>query len=206
VFTLDDRLTGADLNEEAGATGGRLYGICVLHSRLLTSCSEGGGSSNDTGAVEFESLVCYAFLTRFPLFDFFFQVIFDIITVERLQRMEKLVSGAPSNDPEGHHLVQQGAWHRDRKVYEYLPRELLLEVLSRLTALPPPKYSENIHFQVSPGVGAIDRIRWPPPVNVLEHHCNSAEWALPTLLSWMPPELILWGIGLLLCEVKVRRR
>ena len=29
--------------------------------------------------IEFESMVCYAFLTRFPLFDFFFQVIFDLI-------------------------------------------------------------------------------------------------------------------------------
>ena len=32
---------------------------------------------------------------------------------------------------------------------------------------------------------------------------NSSEWALPTLLSWMPIETIIWSLSLLLGEAKI---
>ena len=107
VFMLEDRAatTPADNgasgpNEEQGSE--RLYGICVLHPRLLSATVGASGSIQSqardaTGisftqqslklSYDFESPVCYAFLTRFPLFDFFFQVMFDMITIERVRNM-----------------------------------------------------------------------------------------------------------------------
>lgn len=210
VFTLDDKLGNSDnRDEEIGAVGGRLYGICVMHSRLLLceNLSTGDAEtdeSNDLAVhpIEFESVVCYAFITRFPLFDFFFQVIFDIITMERLQRMERLAS----LERAGSEKMTAGSstgWLKDRQLYEYLPKVLLLDVLHRLTSLSPPRYFEPISFQVSPNVVQISKIRAPPPSHLTEYFNNAAEWSLPTLLSWMPVELLVWGLGLLLCESKV---
>ena len=49
----------------------------LLRSTILFIISPGLVAESEY--IEFESMVCYAFLTRFPLFDFFFQVIFDLI-------------------------------------------------------------------------------------------------------------------------------
>jgi hypothetical protein len=101
--------------------------------------------------IEFEASVCYCFITRFPLFDFFFrvtinntlckaaltafrsQVIFNIITYERIHRME-LLSGNTS-------LL-------DRKAYEYIPKAVYTEVLEALTRIHPPKFNDTLEFTV----------------------------------------------------------
>ena len=92
VFVLDDRALSVDeANEELGTGTGRLYGVCVMHPRVLsategmvgledndTSSGSGAGAGAATATASagdsFESAVVYAFVTRFPLFDFFFQV------------------------------------------------------------------------------------------------------------------------------------
>ena len=55
-------------------------------------------TAGESNCYEFESTVCYAFITRFPLFEFFFQVIFDLITVERLSFMELSRARTPTYD------------------------------------------------------------------------------------------------------------
>jgi len=95
VFILEDKtLHGETFDEEAGSGTGRLFGICVIHPRIMTDTTththtqqqQGGGGTADTHqnsnaqahalalSQPFEASVCYAFITRFPLFDFFFQV------------------------------------------------------------------------------------------------------------------------------------
>jgi hypothetical protein len=32
---------------------------------------------------------------------------------------------------------------------------------------------------------------------------SAAEWALPPLLLWLDPEVLLWALSLLMCEVKL---
>ena len=67
--------------------------LISMHATATGTHTPATGAGNDSvqgsGAdwYDFESLVCYAFITRFPLFSFFFQVIFDIITTERLTRL-----------------------------------------------------------------------------------------------------------------------
>lgn len=55
------------------------------------------GSVGESEYIEFESMVCYAFITRFPLFDFFFQVIFDFINTVRLTRMDQAADHTDSD-------------------------------------------------------------------------------------------------------------
>ena len=88
LFMLEDKTIVSDastLDEEAGMGTGRLYGICVVHPRLISAVVAGSSStqtmsSEGNAAVstvklqyDYESLVCYAFITRYPMFDFFFQ-------------------------------------------------------------------------------------------------------------------------------------
>ena len=71
-------------NDETGVDTGRTYGICVVHPRLLnpTGIVDGAvpsdiGDDSDSVEkidIEFEASVCYCFITRFPLFEFFFTV------------------------------------------------------------------------------------------------------------------------------------
>jgi hypothetical protein len=96
LFMLEDKTmslgtsgSGTLGDDESGLGTGRLYGICVVHPRVLSAVidqtpqSSGGdttaatsptaSTSNTKLSYEFESMVCYAFITRFPLFEFFFQ-------------------------------------------------------------------------------------------------------------------------------------
>lgn len=211
IFMLEDKsiATGSSGSGSAGSAGEelqgqeRLYGICVVHPRLLSAVINANSSNavSNTGqqpavklSYDFESPVCYAFLTRFPLFDFFFQILFDMITAERLHRMEMLASYSPG---------ETGA-HLDRREYAYLPRMLLEDMLERLTRVPPPRYGEKLIFHTSLSLSPVicQRPR-PSSEDVTEHAVASSEWALPTLLSWMPIEVLVWAIGLLMCEVKL---
>lgn len=69
--------------EESGVGTGRLYGICVIHPRVMRSVVDQTPATQGESAqvltkvsYDFESSVCYAFITRFPLFEFFFQGLF----------------------------------------------------------------------------------------------------------------------------------
>jgi hypothetical protein len=149
IFLLEDKTLAEDAgDEETGVGANRLYGICVLHPRLIktpiqntkrknplapnqphTSTMDASahpaasgmhgtaaGSVAESEYIEFESMVCYAFITRFPLFDFFFQVIFDLINTERLMRMELAAEHSDSD------LLYS------RSVYQYLPTSVLGEL------------------------------------------------------------------------------
>lgn len=180
------------VDEESGVGTGRLFGICVVHPRLLsgshTSDHDGVGIKDD-----FEAPVCYCFITRFPFFDFFFQVLFDLTTCERLQRME-LMSIMPTNDE-----PTASSSHRE---YSYLPRACLEGILEKLSLLPPPKYGGTLSFTVSDAMPP-NSFRRQRPVNSQEYMELSSDWSLPTLLSWMPVETLVRAVGLLLCEAKV---
>lgn len=187
------------MDEENGTGTGRLYGICVTHPRVVTSesyPSTAADAATTAGAdsdVAFESSVCYAFISRFPLFDFFFQVLFDIITAERLYRMELLAADPSRSIMSTAHTLA------------CVPPALHEEVLHRLSALAPPKYNTTIHFHTCPHILPIEKPRPAPSFDFYdsEHLACAAEWALAPLMSWMPLNLIVWTVGLLMGEAKV---
>lgn len=212
IFVLEDKTIESDIcNDELGIDTGRLYGICVIHPRILKvpatpSTISAAVLTTETAEstetplsppewLEFESTVCYAFITRFPLLEFFFQVIFDIITTERLTRME-LAAVQPPN------LCVSSSLHCNDS-YDYLPTAILNEMLERLIRVPPPKYSEPIRFQLSSSIMPIEKTRLLPPATLSEHYANAADWALPTLLSWIPVETLIWTVSLLMSDVKI---
>ena len=86
----------------------------------------------------------------------------------------------------------------DRRIYQYLPSALLTETLERLSKIAAPKYNEFIKFSVSKSLNTISWKRSPPIMDVSEHALYASEWALPTLLSWIPIELLVWTLGLLM--------
>jgi len=204
IFILEDKtmdLSKVNPNDEAGVDTGRTYGICVVHPRLLNPSivdkdhrhiSAASGDVNPDGTprqnIEFEASVCYCFITRFPLFDFFFKVIFNIITYERIVRMERITENTD--------LI-------DRTAYEYIPEEVYNKVLQKLTTVEPPRYNKAIEFSISPAVSTVSYIRSAPSGGNPEHVVNAAEWALPPLVHWLSPKIIAWALGLLMCEVKL---
>lgn len=136
-------------------------------------------------------MVCYAFLTRFPLFDLFFQIIFDMISCERLQRMERIAE-VPDID-----------FKASKQAFEYVPHELLNRALSKLTAQTPPAFNQTLRFTMYEGIQAIEHHRSAPLGDLPEHSLRAADWCLPPFLMHLPPELIVWTLSLLLCEAKV---
>lgn len=96
VFVLEDKTGGEEFSDnhkdEYGVFPERLYGICVVHSRIISKQTAAGK------IVRFSADVCYAFITRFPLFEIFFQAIWDILSSERLARMQTL-SDFGESDP-----------------------------------------------------------------------------------------------------------
>jgi hypothetical protein len=221
----NDKNTNEKVEKEATRieTTSRLYGICVILPRLLrvpvtnsangktvfdtnnkneennvnnnsgTSLNNSNNNNNKSNIdyVEYESTVCYAFITRFPFFEFFFQVIFDMITTERLTRMEAAIQQSES------HLKYC------RQTYQYLPTKELEDILHRLGTLKKPKFGEFLNFQMTPNMKQISYLRDFPLLNYAEHYSNLAEWALPSLLSWMPVETLVWAISLLMSEAKL---
>lgn len=188
IFMLEDRTAdNGPGDDELGDSTSRLYGICVLHHRLLLSKRQ---TPSGGPIFEFVTPVCYCFITRFPLFDFFFQVIWSMISGERVLRMEG-VQQHPDDD------------NYDRKSYKYIPEKSLSEILLALSKTKPPMFSERVVFSIPAASTIIEHMRLTPPPDVSEHYANAALWALPVLLDWMSPRLLTWAIGLLLCEVKV---
>lgn len=42
-----------------------------------------------------------------------------------------------------------------------------------------------------------------PTSGTPEHILRAAEWALPPLIRWLNPKILVWALGLLMCEVKL---
>jgi hypothetical protein len=186
IFMLEDRTVDVeDGDDELGDDTGRLYGICVLHHRLLLSSP----AANGAPIFEFITPVCYCFITRFPLFDFFFQVIWSMVSGERLQRME----GMQNTNDDAY----------DRRQYKYIPEDILRSVLQPLSRTRPPRFGERLIFTVPSSSTTVETIRLTPPGDVTEHHANAATWAVPVLLDWLSARLLTWAIGLLMCEAKL---
>jgi hypothetical protein len=141
-----------------------------------------------------------------------FSVLTDLINLEKLKRMEQVhLRGDDSDDLDG---------------YEYVPEALLTSVLDRLTMVAPPRYGSKLcsssrlashtvvtmyyvcigclSFSMHPQtIGVQKLVRRKPPDDTPEHIEAGVEWALPTLMSWLPVDNIVWLLSLLLCEVKV---
>ena len=253
LFMIEDKTVDQSSDVTAGKIG-RLYGICVAHPRFLRSnvvdpakrlkrsktlgdanAAPVSSNSNVAGpdgldglassssavsaaeAMEFESLVCYAFITRFPFFDFFFQVLYDIIAYEKLRRFE-LSNGQVS---------QENNYETCKNLYDYLPADLLLDVLERLSKITPPQFGASLSFQMDQDLQTIVFQRMPfdqqqaqllgkdRPVLVRslsqrtraswteEYLASLSDWCLPALFSWVPPDILAWLLGLLLLETKV---
>ena len=146
-----------DVLQSTMGTGDRMYGICVQQTRRLQvrtpndttplystksspeaahmhsaphtgrfeipneACPKGRTEMDmSSSSTSFESRVCFAVITRFPLIDFFLEVIQQIILV----------------DEEMRRVAGRGGYHN------YIPTELLDDILGRLIRLPPPRYGK----------------------------------------------------------------
>jgi hypothetical protein len=238
IFLLEDKtvapLNPNEIDEESGVGTGKLYGICVLHPRLLRTneidmnkrrfrermqpgngggnASSGGNNFNmddielhtDDDYYEFESLVCYTFLTRFPFFHFFFQMLFDIISLERLRIME-LTS------------FSDGALIHRKTQYQYVCTELLQDVLQRIVSVAPPKFQNFLKFQVKGDFPRITFMRKDPNMAMIsnsitsldytEHDVQVLEWCFPPVIASLilhnSLHCFLWTLSFLFLESKV---
>jgi hypothetical protein len=213
VFMIEDKT-----DDKNSSKVGRLYGICVVHPRFLRTNvldqgrklrkqsvkSPADNSNNNTNTldsvecsvqaenVEFESFVCYAFITRFPFFDFFFQVLYDIIGLEKLRRIEV------TND------LEDRNYENSKDLCEYLPTTLLTEVLDRLSQISPPFVASSCSFQVDKGLQPITFQRLQSISSLEDEYlAYLSQWCLPTLFSCVPPDCLVWLLSLLLAECKL---
>lgn len=203
--------------EESGSGSGRLYGFCVVHSRYLnvsgylsSSSVAGEAATPAPASYDFESPVCYAFISKFPFHELFFNIIYEIINTERVLRMEMMdTTELLPYDTDSHNGTgigkQASTREIDRQTYVYLQRSLLEEILSKVSALPVPGYGDSLRFNVSQYLSLPLTFSRPMPnaFTVGEHMASASNWALPVLLSWIPYEALVWVIGLVLCEAKV---
>lgn len=219
VFVLNDSSSSELVSNDSENSDGRRFCICVLQPRLIKAAASYSSTlaEHSNGAelpvpleVDVEASVCFAFITRFPLFDFFFQVIYDMLSLERLRRMhvhEGAGAAAASSPLDG--TIADGLPSKssmlikDRASYEYLNAPLLLEVMHKLARLHAPKPAEAFTFSVHSSIGVISASRLMPTGEELEHLYRAAEWALPPLLAWLPLDCLLWTLGLLICEAKI---
>jgi len=88
--------------------------------------------------------------------------------------------------------------HYDRFIYQYLPTMQYTDVLSRLSQLSSPMYGDCLSFHACRSLNEVSFVRKLPPYDMAEHTVNASSWALPTLLSWVPVELLVWTISLMM--------
>ena len=203
IFVLEDKTLDVNKhtpNEETGENTGRLFGICVVNPRLLNPYAP---INNPTGRhqrspatsspappdVEFEAAVCYCFITRFPLFDFFFQVLWNIIAFERISRMIDVSENTPDT--------------KEIDLYRYIPVNVYDFIMKRLAVIPPPRFGQEISLDIDSSLPPVSAVRTKAEGILPEHFQMSAEWALPPLLHWLDAKTIVWALSLLLSEVKL---
>ena len=152
-----DNCTDSHSHFHAQCPGQRLYGICVQQTRQLSVCHEGNrGARHRAGSdtsrstnvsvedderesydlqpslMTFESKVCFAFITRYPLIHFFFHVILEML----------------EHDTERGTMSSEGLGVAEMMLLfaeEYVPSLLLEETLARLIRIPPPRYGQCVH-------------------------------------------------------------
>lgn len=85
---------------------------------------------------DFEAPVCYSFLSRYPFHEFFFQIIYQMIDVERMARMEMMsMLTESSHDYEDEaRIPEKKNFIIERQIYSYVQRSILEEILG------------NVHF------------------------------------------------------------
>ena len=185
VFLLEDKTMESSMSDELGADASRLYGICVIHPRVLRVHVE--NDQDELTSYVFESNVCYAFITRFPLFEFFFSAISSMITAEKLERME----------------IKNVLNDSILEYCKYVPVHILEAVLHQIKNIRPPKYNCNQRIEFIRGVAPVTISRKRPMLDFPEYMQHAITWALPMLLSWLPIDRLIWLLSLLICEVKV---
>ena len=90
-------------------------------------------SHSRSSEMVFDSKVCFAFVTRFPLIHFFFQIIHQLLEADETNRKMGGRRG-------------KGKGKRKGYSHQYIPTALLDGVLSRLMRLPPPRYGTLRHM------------------------------------------------------------
>ena len=159
VFVLDDKTIAPDVtksNTESDAQhpGKRLYGICVQQVRTITvpyshtvdpispgtDTDDREVSDSTPASVEFESKVCFAFVTHYPFIQFFFQVIHEILAADSASRL--IVADEKENEKEKEKGARSGSGKEKNfmVIEDYIPRSLLDEMLGRLSGLKAPSY------------------------------------------------------------------
>ena len=197
IFMLEDKTLDISKNvpdEETGENTGRLFGICVVNPRLLNPYAPANKYRKSTTSsavpnIEFEAAVCYCFITRFPLFDFFFEVLWNIMAFERVSRMMD--------------VAEQSADASEIDLYHYIPRNIYEYVMKLLSVMNPPRFGDEISLNIDYSLPPVNYYRSKPEGVYPEYFQMSAEWALPPLLHWLSAKTIVWALSLLLSEVKL---
>lgn len=185
IFLLEDKTIESSAADEIGIDANRLYGICIIHPRVLRVHVE--NEQNELTSYVFESKVCYAFITRFPMFEFFFSAMSSMITAEKLERME----------------IKNVLNDSVLEYCKYVPAHIIEAVLHQIKNIKPPKYNSEQKIEFIRGVAPITFSRKRPTLDFPEYMQHAISWALPMLLSWLPVDRLIWLLSLLMCEVKI---
>ncbi|CBJ27555.1 DENN (ISS) [Ectocarpus siliculosus] len=190
---------------------------------------KGGGSSG----ADVQVWGCYCLLSRLPLFDLHFQILWDLLAAERIMRMKLTAErrgGLTASDE-----IAEAALLSNRV------EELLLAVSRRYMRQAVPAPGETVRFQVHPDLPEIHYQRGamaefhgghqiknsgpnnnnvgfasydsfaslrgdciPPHVKDGREMIDGvAAWALPGTLSLIPVDILVAVVGALMCEYQV---
>lgn len=112
--------------------------------------------------------------------------------VAPLESADGVSSGAAG---EGGPLAQY-----DRFIYQYLPTMQYTDILNRLSKCAVPSYGSTLRFHACLSLNPVQYLRAVPSYDLAEHTANASTWALPTLLSWIPVDLLVWVLSLLMYD------
>jgi hypothetical protein len=209
VFVFSGDFTAAEHSTR------RLYGICMRFQHLHASSNE----MLERPCIDVASPRAFCILSKWPLVDFHFRVLSDLLTAQRVMRMEAVaasvhaqslkdgVGGLSASDLEPILTQAEGRFQK-----------LLRRVAGNLARMQAPSPGETLKFSVWKGLDDILYTRpkvsptVPMPVSVSQqsrYGFIDAEfrmleavrgWALPPLLSWLPPAITLRALTSLMSE------
>lgn len=68
----------------------------------------------------------------------------------------------------------------------------------------PPKIGDTFSVHISTDLPIRQYARlMPESIDLEEYQINISNWALPVIFEWLPPEVILWALGMLFGEAKL---
>ncbi|CAM9690413.1 unnamed protein product [Ectocarpus sp. 12 AP-2014] len=193
----------------------------------------GGYKGGGTNGADVQVWGCYCLLSRLPLFDLHFQILWDLLAAERIMRMKLTAErrgGLTASDE-----ITEAALLSSRV------EELLLAVSRRYMRQAVPAPGETVRFQVHPDLPEIHYQRGAMPEFHGGHHVKNsgpnnnsvgfasydsfaslrgdripphvkdgremidgvAAWALPGTLSLIPVDILVAVVGALMCEYQV---